>query len=310
MNWQKSRRIIRVFGSIIGFSVLAYLIFNALIELRQMPGPIIFHPVFFFLAFSFTLLAYLMQMINYHWMAASLGGNTKICRILIGYSYSFLHKYIPGSMWGYFSRAEWYDREASMSATHSLGASVLEIIITLSTGVSIWLVYYLSSRGLNTIFLVMIILVPFVVFLPINLMMSLLQGSKRAERFVTSLQPIPVSKWIFITANSYLQWVVFGFGLSMIFRVFSLEFSLTFKGITDLVYSFARAWVTGFLTVFVPTGLGVREVVLKELLSTATKIGSAKAVLISTTYRLVTIGAELGWILLLSLLKRNILLRK
>lgn len=303
MNWQKSRHIIRNLGSIIGLIVLAYLVINAVIELRQMPGPIVFHPVFFILAFSLALFAYLMQMINYHWMAASLGGNPKIRRILIGYSYSFLHKYIPGSIWGYFSRAEWYDREDSMSAALSWGASVLEIVITVSTGVAIWLAYHLSSQGLHTIFLVVVTLVPFVVYLPINIMISLLQGTKRAERFVTSLQPIPVSKWIFITANSYLQWLVFGFGLSMIFQVFSLELSLTFEDITDLVYSFARAWVSGFLTIFVPTGIGVREVVLKELLSVATQIGSAKAVLISTSFRLVTIGAELGWVLLVSLLK-------
>ena len=310
MSWQRCRRIIRVFGSIIGISVLVYLIINAVKELRQVPGPIVFHPVFIFPALFLTLFAYLMQMINYHWMAASLGGNPKIHRIIIGYSYSFLHKYIPGSIWGYFSRAEWYDREASISAAHSWGASVLEIIITVSTGVSIWLAYHLSSRGLNTIFLVVVTLVPFVVVLPINLMMSLLRRSKRAERFVTSLQPIPVSKWIFITANSYLQWLVFGFGLSMILRVFSLELCLTFKDIAVFVYSFARAWVSGFLVVFVPTGIGVREVVLKELLSAATQIGSAKAVLISTTYRLVTMGAELVWVLLAVLLKRRSFLRK
>ena len=96
----------------------------------------------------------------------------------------------------------------------------------------------------------------------------------------------------------------------MIFHVFSLEITITFNDIAVFIYSFARAWITGFLTIFVPTGLGVREVVLKELLSTANQISSAKSVLIATTYRLVTIGAELGWVLLVVLLKRRLLFKK
>lgn len=310
MNWLKIRRIVRVLGSIIGTSVFAYLIFAAVGDLKEIPESLVFKTAFIVPALFITLIVYLMQMINYQWMVASLGGDPTLQQIVIGYAYSFLHKYIPGYLWGYFSRAEWYDREASIPATHSWGASVLEIITTVSTSLSIWLVYHLSSRSLNTIFLLTVALVPFVVVLPINLLMSLLQRSRRADRFVTSLQPIPVSKWIFITANSYLQWVVFGFGLSMIFRVFSLEISMSFKDIAGFVYSFARAWVSGFLAVFVPNGIGVREVVLKDLLNVTNQTDSTKAVLISTTYRLVMMAAEFAWVLLVVLLKRRRLLRK
>ena len=310
MNWQKIRRIARVIGSLVGISVFVYLIFKAVSELHKTQEALVFHTAFILPALVITLLVYFMQMTNYHWMVAGLGGDAHLNHIIIGYAYSFLHKYIPGYIWGYFSRADWYDREASIPATLSWGASVLEIITTLSTSLSIWLMYYLFSRNLNTALLFLVFLIPFVVVIPINLTIFLFRESKGLKHMVTNMKPIPFVNWIFITINSYLQWVLFGFGLWMIFRLFSIEIGMTSKEIIGFVYAFARAWTSGFLVIFVPNGIGVREAVLRELLGVINQIGAAKAVLISTAYRLVMMAAEFVWVLLVVSLKRSLLLRK
>jgi uncharacterized membrane protein YbhN (UPF0104 family) len=54
--------------------------------------------------------------------------------------------------------------------------------------------------------------------------------------------------------------------------------------------SFAAAWVTGFLAVPIPAGVGVREAVLVGLLP---EVGTAPLLAASLALRLLTIGTEL-----------------
>jgi hypothetical protein len=141
--------------------------------------------------------------------------------------------------------------------------------------------------------------------IPLNLIISRLRKLKKTERFTSGFDSIPFGEWSIITINSYIQWGLFGIGLWAMKQAFSLEFALTIENLANYVYSFARAWVSGFLMVFIPNGLGVREVVLKELLVEVGEIGSTPAVLISTSYRLVIMAAELGWVVLMVLVNRR-----
>lgn len=203
MNRKRNRNIIRILGSLIGMSVLTYLILKAIQDLKGISIPIVFHATFIIPGLLITFVTYLMQMINYQWMVKSLGSNPKTNQIIIGYAYSLLHKYIPGSIWGYFSRSEWYEREAAIPPTRSWGASVLEVVTTVSTSLSIWLGYLLAIQRSNTILILLVMMVPFAVFLPINLLILLFQKPKRNKWLITDLRPIPFRNWIFITINSY-----------------------------------------------------------------------------------------------------------
>ena len=310
MNWQRIKQAIRILGSVIGFGTFAYLVSVALRELTGISGLQVIHWGYFVYTLFLAMSIYVMQMINYQWLVSSLGVDSKLKQIVIGYASSFLHKYIPGYIWGYFSRADWYKSQAAIPITHSWMASVLEVVTTVGTSSAIWIAYHLSIRESNVIVIILVMLIPNFVFIPINLGISFLQKSEKVSHYVNGLNPITLLKWTKITINSYFQWALFGFGLWVINQVFSFEIHLSLKNLMGFVYSFARAWVTGFLTILIPNGLGIREVVLKELLIEVNQIGPSVSVLVSTSYRLVMMAAELGWVILAILVNRRLLKKK
>lgn len=209
MNWQKIKHYTRIVGSFVGIGIFVYLVVNAINELSAISEPIIFRGVYLVFALSITFFIYLMQMINYQMMISIQSIDVKLKDILTGYAYSFLHKYIPGYVWGYVSRSDWYERETSIPPTSSWVASVVEVVITVATSLSIWLTYYLAKRGFDAILMLGIILIPFVMIIPINLIISRLWKIKNTEFLTNGIDFFPFGKWSLIIINSYLQWVFF-----------------------------------------------------------------------------------------------------
>jgi len=310
MNWQKIKTYARILGSIIGIGIFTYLVIKTVKDIKAISAPIVFNGSFLVSALLVTLMIYLMQMVNYEWMITTQRSDSKLKDIMVGYAFSLLHKYIPGYIWGYFSRADWYERKASISATHSWMASILEVLTTITTSLSIWITFNLVGKGLNLTIALMVMLVPIILLYPLNLLISFSQKIKRADPYLKNIRLIPLSKWALIIVNSYCQWILFGFGLWMICQVYSLKIGLSITDLTGFVYSFARAWVSGFLTIFVPNGIGVREVVLTKLLIEVNYIGPTMAILLSTSYRLLMMVAEFVWGLLAVFLNSRISLHK
>lgn len=305
MNWHKIKHYTRIAGTIIGTGIFIYLVVNAINKIFTVSEPIVFRGVYLFLALIITFSIYFMQMINYQMMLSIQSIDAKLKYILAGYSYSFLHKYIPGYIWGYVSRSDWYERETSIPTISSWIASATEIVITVASSISIWLCYYLIKNNIDPLLGFIVVLMPFLIVFPLNLLIPQLRKIKKTKNFFEDLKAIPIGKWSIIAINSYLQWGLFGVGLWAMEQAFSLKIEMNIENLVSYVYSFARAWVSGFLMVFIPNGLGVREVVLKDLLVEVGQVGSTTAVLISTSYRLVIMAAELGWVILMVLVNRR-----
>jgi len=91
-----------------------------------------------------------------------------------------------------------------------------------------------------------------------------------------------------------ITWPVFGVGFWMTARGF---ISIPASDLAYFTGAFAAAWVVGFVAVYAPGGLGVREAILVALLRG--KIGSADAVLVAVASRGVltladVVGAGIG----------------
>lgn len=310
MNWQKTKKYIRIVGSVIGFGIFIYLVINAVKELTTISELIVFREVYSVFALLVGLFIYFLQMINFQMILLSLRADANFKYTMIGYAYSFLHKYIPGYIWGYVSRSEWFEREALIPAKSSWIASGVEIVITVATSLAIWLNYYLLIRGVDGVWAFIVILIPFVIIIPINLTIPYLRKREKIDRFLDDFDSIPLSKWSLITVNSYFQWGLFGVGLWATWQAFSLQINLTSQNLVSYIYLFARAWVSGFLMIIIPNGIGIREVVLKELLVEVIHIDSTMAVLISTSYRLVLMATELIWVVLMVLVNRRLFKKK
>jgi hypothetical protein len=62
------------------------------------------------------------------------------------------------------------------------------------------------------------------------------------------------------------------------------------------------AWLLGFVAVFIPTGIGVRETAMGMLLVAYVGLLPAEANLVAVSSRIMILSAELGWITFAALL--------
>lgn len=224
-----------------------------------------------------------------------------------GYALSFLARYIPGTIWGYLSRSEWLWQNYQVSYLRSNYASILEILSgafssLLAIGVGSLLTG--SFAGYEGI-LLSIILIPFIFWLLILSRYSLSPRIK-ALLHLESDRPdhITFRSWIIILFLLLVNWLYFGLclflvGWSMgIWKIDQLP-SLWILLTTD----YSIAWLVGFLVIFFPSGLGVREFVLTTLLVKHFQIAPGMAQGIALMMRLTMTLAELVSLLVMTMLK-------
>jgi hypothetical protein len=65
------------------------------------------------------------------------------------------------------------------------------------------------------------------------------------------------------------------------------------------------AWVAGFVVLFVPAGMGIREIALAAFLVYIMNVAVGPATLVAVMTRVVLAAAELGWIICGLILKQS-----
>jgi uncharacterized membrane protein YbhN (UPF0104 family) len=178
-----------------------------------------------------------------------------------------LGKYLPGGAWQYVGRAALARRlgvplqpaasSLLLEAVCSLVAAALMASFVLADGApGVALGVALLALGLAAF--------PFAARIPF------------VRRFVADLRSIRAVLWSYVA----------------VFGLFGLAFWLTADALYDvplsdfLVYSgaYAAAWAAGFVVVFAPGGLGVREAVLVALLRG--RLGESEAIVLAATSRI------------------------
>jgi glycosyltransferase 2 family protein len=202
--------------------------------------------------------------------------------------YSSLGKYVPGKLWSVLGMVYMCEREG-ISRTASLTSAILNQALNIIGG--LFLVVLLSGTKFFGS-------VPRILYLPIILI------------FVFFLYPPVMEKAL----NFGLKWLKkeqikfeLSFGQTLLFTLFfmltwvlyGLAFNLFIKSLTDcslrllpfLTSAFAFSYIVGFLSIFVPGGLGVREGVL--ILSLSTYFPVPVATLVALLSRLWMTAVEL-----------------
>jgi hypothetical protein len=82
-------------------------------------------PVCLLAAIGLTFIIYALQMIAWGQIMLGLGSLINLPAVLQGYIISFLPRYIPGTIWGYLSRAEWLKSTYNVPHSTSTLGSVL-----------------------------------------------------------------------------------------------------------------------------------------------------------------------------------------
>jgi len=223
------------------------------------------------------------------YLLTSLGYKVKILRALRFSLLSLLGKYIPGKIWIATMRSTFFASEGVPVKT-VLTSSVLETVYMVFTAVALYLISNKHLAGslflLQITFGVLIILI--LAFVP-GLVLSVL------NMFFRRLGKEEIHH-SFSTANSMIlsglyicNWTLQGLGVWILAN--GMSAGLPPSALLMVTGAFAISVMAGFITLFAPGGLGVREGMLALLLSSHIPI--IKAAFIALAVRLAVSLAEI-----------------
>lgn len=286
----KAIPIIRYIGYLIGLSLLIYQAYNGVLAIRQ--GKAIIPGLgASLLALVFSILAMACQIIAWWLMMKGLQPiRIPLKEIFWGYTLSFLPRYIPGTIWGYMSRGDWLKTDYSINYKTSTLGSAIELVLMVIVNIILSSLILLSGLTSKMIFLI-ILLILFVLIILI---------SQRGIRiFISDLVKSVRFIYVFAAlAMLFCTWIFYGFGL---FIVAEPSKALHFMGYDKLflyVSIYSAAWLIGFFVLFVPAGMGVRELALSRFLTTYAIFDAQSANGLAVFFRLVVTISELSWLIL------------
>ncbi|WP_322806519.1 lysylphosphatidylglycerol synthase domain-containing protein [Thermanaerothrix sp.] len=218
------------------------------------------------------------------------------------YRLSFIARYIPGSIWGYLSRSEWLYRSYGISYRISSWASLIEIIIPLLAAIMVIILYAstLAPRWLVSFFFLGSILAPMIIWRLMDFLRKRITWplTYSEDRFY-----FPLRYWLTCVVIFLINWGLSGlmvytliFSLNPAFT--SLNFFLAIRDWFKATFAFAVSWMIGFLVLFVPAGMGVREAALQNLLRYVFGLPYEQALIISVWSRLILLLSEGLWLII------------
>jgi len=217
---------------------------------------------------------------------------------------SNLAKFLPGGLWNFVGRV-------ALSARHgisptSASASVLLEVIGFTCAMATLSLVTLSSRieDLVQINRWLLLLVAFAMISSVHpRLLNLALGL--AQRF--SKKPLPrvtvsYGFMLLLVLRYVLAWFLVALGFVLLVQALSSQ-PMSFALALFIAGALSISWLAGLLTIIVPAGLGVREVMLTTLLATqmATPIAAAAAL----AFRLYLIVFDLLLFTIASVLRRR-----
>lgn len=236
-------------------------------------------------ALCFVILGHLLLMVGWLQLLRYLNIEIKAIAVLQGYIVSFLPRYVPGTVWGYLSRGEWLHARYGVPYTITHLASMLEMgfmLLAVITIMGMYATWYLA------------VLMPLVV-----------GGSWLAFQQIARVLPNRFQHTLSLTQWSiaYLIYTAAWHAQSVSFMLITTGFSgqVTWS---QAIFMYSVAWFIGFLVIIVPTGLGVREATLAQLLASTTTLSAGTTSAIAIMARLLIYISELIWLIIGLILTR------
>lgn len=279
-------------GSITGGIIFGLQIIKAIISINHnlMIIPIPFAMVLSFFGF---IILYFILILNWKLILSIFGIEKSLVDITKGYFISFIPRYIPGSVWGYFSRSEWLYQDFRIPHYVTHLSSIIEIIVYLITPLLLLLDYIFFNKIIGVCSLVLVI--------SLILVTSVLSKESRGNSFLKKMELISLKRKSknepLIIGIALFYWLLSGIVVTMLgFALFPDTIKFSSWQLITLLYSIA--WVIGFLTPFIPAGIGVREVALTQLLISFLSLNQNQAVVIAVLTRLFALVVEGIWLLI------------
>ncbi len=205
-----------------------------------------------------------------------LGGRVSWRETLRIYFLSSLPRYIPGSVWGYVGRTYLIEQQGVRRAVAVL-STLVEVGLFVGSGLTMGLFYWLQPGAAGLV--------------GAAIALAMVIGLTIAPLAVNREQRFQVLVLIVATATVMgymIFWAIYG--LSIMALIHALVPIISGAEIVSILSGFAVAWLAGFLAVFVPGGLGVREAGIALILEPIT--GSVVAIFTAILSRLINLGVD------------------
>jgi len=294
INKKSLKSIFQIAGSIVGLILIFYQIKNGISAVNQNLVEF-FNYKFILFSLLFSIIALFFQILGWFKINNSLENKLTFRNILFGYVFTFLPRYIPGSIWGYLTRSEWLANSHNISYKNSLYVSVLEMVIILISNLALGSIFfYYSSSQILFLFLPIFIILFSIVTIKYFTNWSLFKNIL-PNHFIDN---IDFGTWIIIFSSFITSWVFYGIGLAFSLNAFTNVFIIDISFLLLSISINSISWIIGFLIIFVPAGLGIREILLNHLLISSLFISANIASIVAVVYRIITLAAEIILLLL------------
>ena len=310
---QSWRRVLYLVGLGVGSLLFLYQLWNGYQAVVQ-KALRVSAPALLGVALGIVMVATGLQMIAWSRLMQALGNHLSWRQVVRGYALSFLPRYIPGSIWGYLSRGEWLHRSHNVTYQVSNFGSILEVVGILSASCLTVGIYYASlSSGLSQLVLLIVTaLIPFAIWRVLQWVISghLFRCLFAKVSAVGASFQVTFWNWIAVVMLYLILWLCYGGLIWLLVQALGIPLA---GSVIQYSFIFSLAWVVGFVVVFVPAGLGIREVTLSSLLVANIGLLSYQGSAVAIASRLTISIAELVWLLFGLILSRlgnhNIILR-
>jgi len=244
-------------------------------------------PIWLISSLSTLCLAFFWFSCGWEQILRRMGYRFRLLAVLHIWYKAQLCKYVPGFLLPVVGRAHW-GRTMGLPWPVAVSSTVLEAIFMLLGATIVFLTVLplhaqLSRLGDMRIYFLL---------LPLGLIFFLhppvLKWGLRLAHSESRDVNLRYSDILYLLAGYVMRWILAGTAFILLVQAVH---PLSMGDWPFLAASFTLAWAVGFITVFAPGGIGVREVVLVALLETV--MPTAIAVILALLSRLWWIAAEL-----------------
>ncbi len=237
-----------------------------------------------------------LQIINWSHLLKIVGVHLPLLELSKGYVLSSLPKYIPGSIWGYISRSQWLSQEHEIPHSSTNLANLFEIEVTLVSATSVILLGLGIVNG-SWLYLAAALLLPATILSLTRTLIRLLLRKGWFGLAAIPNQPTMDNRYLWLaTLISGVQWLILGGATLLLVAGVKPQIQFSLREWLLAVQCFTLAWLGGFFVIFVPGGLGIRELALTGLIMTNFSANYQTATLVAIGSRLVYSAGEIIWL--------------
>lgn len=207
----------------------------------------------------------LLTMLSWRAVLADLGSDVPVRPASLIYFVSQLGKYVPGGIWNIVAATE-LGADQQIPRRRSLSAMVVSVLVAIVSGLAVAVPALLvaGSAGTDVRWAWAAIPVSLLVLSP-PVLNRILATAMRLARREPLEHPLTVRGTLAATVWSVLGWLVVGLQVWLLARAVGMTSDVETYLLATGAY--ALAWIVGFVIIFVPAGIGARELVLGVLLS-------------------------------------------